>query len=128
MQTICKVLVCVVLACLLMSWVSGVQRPLPGAHPHNRGARERHRIFARLRRCRGDNPIHLPVRPCKNALLPPDDDDADSDQERHFGKSCHERLLSFCDDLTYRSLFPVFGSRPLPTEVPRHQTLCILLI
>ncbi len=126
MQTICKVLVCVVLACLLLSWMSGAQRPLPGPHSPSKGTRERHRVFARLRRCRGGNPVHHPARPCKNALLPPDDDT--DDQEDLHSKGSHERLLSHCEDLTHRSLFPAFGSRPLPTEVPRHQTLCILLI
>lgn len=127
MQTISKVFVCVVLACVLLSWVSGVQRPLPRAHTNNRTSRERQRVFARLRRSGGDNPIHHPVRPCKNAVLPPDDDDT-VDQERHGAKVCHDRLPSLSQDSTRRSLFPVFGSRPLPTEVPRHQTLCILLI
>jgi hypothetical protein len=127
MQTISKVFVCVVFTCLLLSWVSGVQRPLPRAHAHNRSVRERHRIFARLRRSRGDNPIHHPVRPCKNAVLPPEDDDT-VDQEQHGAKICYDRLPAPFQDSTNRSLFPAFGSRPLPTEVPRHQTLCILLI
>jgi hypothetical protein len=60
-------------------------------------------------------------------VLPPDDDDT-VDQERHGAKVCQDRLLSLDQDSTHRSLFPAFGSRPLPTEVPRHQTLCILLI
>jgi hypothetical protein len=127
MQTISKAFVCVVLTCLLLSWVSGVQRPLPRAHAHNRSSRERDRIFARLRRSSGDNPIPHPVRPCKNAVLPPDDDDS-ADQEKHGAKACHDRLPTLYQDSTHRSLFLAFGSRPLPTEVPRHQTLCILLI
>jgi hypothetical protein len=126
MQTISKVLVCIVFACLLLSWMSGAGRPLHRAHLQNRSSQERHRIRARLRRCRGGNPIHHPVRPCKNAVLPPDDDNDDS--ERSHAKAVHERLPSLCDEPTRRFNSLTFGSRPLPTEVPRHQTLCILLI
>ncbi|HTU94152.1 MAG TPA: hypothetical protein VMF69_29000 [Gemmataceae bacterium] len=131
MQTVSKVLVGIVLACLLLSCVSSVQRSLHRAHSNNRSGRERHRALVRLRRCRGDNPVHHPVRPCKNAMLPPDDDDDDDDnidQKHPYAKGSNERLPILCQDPAYRSLSPAFGSRPLPTQVPRHQTLCILLI
>ena len=125
MQTVSKVFVCMALACLLLSWVSGAHRPLHRAHTQNHSSREHHRALARLRRCRGDNPVHRPVRPCKNAVLPPDDDDT---SERAHAKASHERLPSLCHEWPRRSLSPVFGARPLSAAVPRHQTLCILLI
>lgn len=124
MQTSAKLLVYVVLAALLLSWVSGP--PLPRARDHR--GRQRHRVLVRLRRCRGNNPAHHPVRPCKNAVLPPDDDDDDIDPARPHAKAALERLPSLYDDPAFRSFSLRFGSRPLPTEIPRHQTLCILLI
>lgn len=128
MQTISKVAVYIVLACLLLSWVGGAQRPLHRPHAHNRRGRECHRVLAHLRRCRGGNPNHHPVRPCKNAVLPPDDDDDDIDIARLLSKGIQQRLLASGQDSNHRSRSTAFGSRPLPTEVPRHQTLCILLI
>lgn len=125
MQTISKVLVCVALACTFLSWAAFVHRQLPRTASHHRTSRERPRIFARLRRCRGDNPVHHPVRPCKNAILPPDDDR--DDQQRICTKTNEERSLSLDHDPLHLP-FSAFGPRPLPTEVPRHQTLCILLI
>lgn len=124
MQTISKMLVGVVLACLLISYASAAQRPIRHAYRNNRG---RHGALARLRRCRGDNPVHHPVRPCKNAVLPPDDDDNVDPKHPHFPGST-QRLPALCHDPAHHTPSAVFGSRPLPTEVPRHQTLCILLI
>lgn len=126
MQTISKALVGVVLACLLLSCASGAQRPIRCTHSKNRNGHGSHRVLARLRRCRGDNPVHHPVRPCKNATLPPDEDD--DDREHPLAKVSHERLLSLYQDPKLLTFSLAFGSRPLPTEVPRHQTLCILLI
>lgn len=126
MQTLSKALVCIVLACLLLSLMSGVGQPLPRAHASKRGNRESHRVLARLRRCRGSNPVHHPVRPCKNAVLPPDDDD-NVDRENIHARGSHERLLLLGQDPAHH-VFPAFGSRPRPTGVPLHQTLCILLI
>jgi hypothetical protein len=127
MQTISKVFVCIVFACLFLSWMGSVGRPLHRAHLLSRSGQERRRVCARLRRCRGDNPVHHPVRPSKNAVLPPDDDDNDG-PERPNAKVGHERLPSLGQGPTCRPNSLTFGSRPLPTEVPRHQTLCILLI
>jgi hypothetical protein len=125
MQIISTTRIGIVLACLLLSCVSGSQRPIRCTNPHNRNSRE-HRVLARLRRCRGDNPFHHPVRPCKNAILPPDDDSVDPKHSPVIGG--HERLPDLGQDPNCRPPSPVFSSRPLPTEVPRHQALCILLI
>jgi hypothetical protein len=127
MQTLSRVLVCAVLACLLLSWASGVGQPLYRTHAHKRGCRGPHHVLARLRRSGGNNPVHHPVRPCKNAVLPPDDDD-NVDREDTHANDHHERFLSLGRDPSHRSHFAAFGSRPLPTGVPLHQTLCILLI
>jgi hypothetical protein len=126
MQRIAKLLIGVVLACQLLSCVSGLQRPLHCSHPYNRSSRDHCHALARLRRCRGNNPIHHPVRPCKNAMLPPEDDNVDLKGPHSAGT--HERLPALSQDSPIRPFSPLFGSRPLPTEVPRHQTLCILLI
>lgn len=127
MQTSAKLLVYVALVGLLLSWMSGPPQPHPRARDHH--GRHRHRALVRLRRCRGDNPAHHPVRPCKNAVLPPDDDDEDDiDPARSHAKAGLERLPSPNHDPAFRSFSPAFGTRPLPTEIPRHQTLCILLI
>ncbi|HEY7329915.1 MAG TPA: hypothetical protein VH592_19930 [Gemmataceae bacterium] len=127
MRSSSKTLVGVVLACVLLSYVSGVQRPFHCVHPHNRNSHNRHRALVRLRRCRGDNPVHHPVRPCKNAMLPPDDDDTVDPKQSH-AIDGQVRSTAIYQDATARSLSPEFSPRPLPTEVPRHQTLCILLI
>jgi hypothetical protein len=127
MQTFAKVLVYVVFACLLLSGVNGPQRTLHRASGDLRFGRERHRALVRLRRCRQDNPSHLPVRPCKNAVLPPDDDD-DDDGEKDHGNDGPMRLLSPSHDEANRAFFPTIRSQPLPTDIPRYQTLCILLI
>ncbi len=126
MRTISRVLVCAAFACLLLSWISGLGRALPRVYPQDGSSRERCRVLARLRRCRGDSPAHHPVRPCKNAVLPPDDDKGDP--ERLHGKANHERLPPLCPERMHGPNSLPFSSRPLPTEVPRHQTLCILLI
>jgi hypothetical protein len=126
MHVSAKSLVYVVLVGLLLSSVSGPPRSLQRARHHH--GRHRHLSLVRLRRCRGDNPAHHPVRPCKNAVLPPDDDDDDIDPARPHAKAPLERLLSPCPAPALRSVSLTFGSRPLPTETPRHQTLCILLI
>ncbi len=126
MKTISKVVIYAVLACLILSWIGSALRPFRRDHSHHRNGGGYHRVLARLRRCRGDNPNHHPVRPSKNAVLPPDDDEVDP--EREHAKNGHERSSSGGDEITLRSLSSMFGSRPLPTDVPRHQTLCILLI
>lgn len=126
MQTFSKVLVYAVLACLLLSGVNASRRAYYRAQGENHFGRERHRATARLRRCRQDNPAHHPVRPCKNAVLPPDEDDDDGERDR-FSDSL-ERLLSPCHDPASRAVFPTVHCQPLPTDVPRYQTLCILLI
>lgn len=126
MQTSAKSLVFVILAAVLLSWVSGPSNPLRHFHDH-RGSRQRHRALVRLRRCRGDNPAHHPVRPCKNAVLPPDGDD-DLDPARLHAKAPFERLPSSQQEPASPSFSLRFGSRPLPTDIPRHQALCILLI
>jgi hypothetical protein len=125
MQTISKMLVGAVLTCLLLSCALGSQRPLRHAH---RASRERRGVLAQLRRCRGGNPVHHPVRPCKNAVLPPDDDDDNVDPKHPYFKNSYERLPALCHDPVHPFSASLFGSRPVPTEVPRHQTLCILLI
>lgn len=124
MRMVSQLLVYLVLACLLLPLASGPRRTLHRAHPDNRVGRQPQR--ARLRRCRGESPAHRPVRPCKNALLPPDDDDFDP--SRSHAKIAHERLSSLTQDQANRNPSSQFGSHPLPTAVSRHQTLCILLI
>jgi hypothetical protein len=121
MRLVSHLLVCLVLVCLLLPLASGPRRSLHRTHSHSQMRR------ARVRRCRGESPAHHPVRPCKNALLPPDDDDA-CDPSRFHAKIAHERLSSLTQDQTNRNSSSPFGSHPLPTAVPRHQTLCILLI
>jgi hypothetical protein len=122
MRWVTQLLVYVVLLCLLLPWASGPREKVHRAHPDNRIGRQPHR--ARLRRCRGNWPAHRPVRPCKNALLPPDDDDCERSRAHAKialdGASAQERAKC--------SVCAPFGSRPLPSAVPRHQTLCILLI
>lgn len=126
MQTVSKALVYVVTACLLLALV-GSPRPRLHSARACRFGHQRRRVFARMRRPRPDNPAPHPVHPCKNALLPPDEDD-NSDSDRFDGNARHERLLSLGDDPAHRTLFSTIRSQPLPTGVPRHQTLCILLI
>ncbi len=126
MRTVSQALAYVVLFCLLLSLASGSRRLVPRAHVDHRFGRERHHPVAHLRRCREDYPAHHPVRPCLNVLLPPDEDAGD--RLRLHAKDVHERWSTPCGDQAHRSLFPVFGSRPLPTEVPRHQIFCLLLI
>lgn len=126
MRTISNVVLYVVLGCLLLSWGVGNPRPFRRTHAHNRNSRPCHRVLAHLRRCRGDNSTHHPVRPCKNAVLPPDDDRIDP--ERSHTKSNPQSFFASAQEAIPRCLSAAFGSRPLPTEVPRHQTLCILLI
>lgn len=128
MQTFAKVLVSVVFGCLLLTGVNGPQRTLHRARSDNRFGREGHRAIVRLRRCRQDNPSHLPVRPCKNAMLPPDEDDDDGDEDHVNGNDGQMRLLSPYHNEGNRVLFPTIHSQPLPTDIPRYQTLCILLI
>ena len=84
--------------------------------------------MARLRRCRQNNPIPHPVRPCKNAVLPPDEDDDDGERDRFHGNDTQARLPSPCRDQADRALFPIVRSQSLPPDIPRYQTLCILLI
>ncbi|HTU23352.1 MAG TPA: hypothetical protein VMG10_35280 [Gemmataceae bacterium] len=127
MQTISKTLVYVVFACLLLFGVSGPRRPLHRAHGDNHFGRERQRALARHRRCRQDGPAPYPERPCENALLPPDEDD-DGERDRFNGNDSQQRLPSSCHDQANLVLFPTARSQPLPTDVPRYQVLCILLI
>ena len=129
MQMFSKALVCVVLACLLLSGENGSRRPLHRARGDNHFGRECHRVSARLRRCRPHNPSHHPVRPCKNALLPADEDDDDGDRDRINGNNDGQGSLPFpVHDQANRALLPTIRSQPLPTNVPRYQTLCLLLI
>lgn len=126
MQTISKVIFYTVLVCWALSWASGAGRPLSRVSSHPQSGRECRRVQARLRRCRSDNPSPHPVRPCKNAVLPPDDDNVDQDPTQ--AKSSHDCSASLCHEALLWPPFLTFGSRPLPTEVPLYQTFCILLI
>ena len=126
MQMFSKTLLYVILSYLLLSGVSGIQRPCHRARGDNHFGHARLRVTARLRRCRQDNSAPHPVRPCKNALLPPDEDDDDGDRDRLTDTT--ECLASAVHDQLNRSLFPTIHSQPLPTNVPRYQSLCILLI
>ena len=128
MQTVSKALVYVLFACLLFFGVHGARRSLRRAQGDNHFGRERLRVSAGLRRCRKDNPNHHPVRPCKNALLPPDEDDDDGDGDRFHGNDNQARLPSPGRHQANRALFPILRSQPLPADIPRYQTLCILLI
>jgi hypothetical protein len=124
MRTISQLVVYIVVACLLVS-MSGWRQVTHRAHADNRLARHPQR--ARLRRCGGDPPAHRPVRPSKNAVLPPDEDDDDGERSRSH-KDAHDLLLAVCRDPLHHDPSWPFHSRPLPTPIPRHQTLCILLI
>jgi hypothetical protein len=126
MKTVSKALIYIVLACLLLSWGGGLRRTLHRSLLENRIGRTHPRVLARVRRCRGNNPAHHPVRPSTNAVLPPDDDE--EDRVRLQCKAPHGRWHSLCHNPTPHFHAPQSGSRPLPTEAPRHQTLCILLI
>jgi len=126
MQTFSKMLLYVVLACLLLLGGNVSRRARPPVRGSNHFGREHHRPVARLRRCGQDNPVQHPVRPCKNGLLPPDEDDDDGERDRSLDNS--ERLLSLSSELTHHARLPAHHSRPLPAEVPLYQTLCILLI
>ncbi len=121
-----KAVIYAVLACLLLSWVGSAQWSVRRVHAHDRGRRECHRLLAHLRRCRGGHPNHHPVRPSKSAVLPPDDDDIDA--TRQLSKASSQRWLTSDLESNPRSLLREFCSRSLPTQVSRHQTLCILLI
>jgi hypothetical protein len=125
MQSVSKSLVYVVLSCLLLSAASGVRRS-HCARDDDRFGHKHHRVCARIRRGGSDNPIPHPIRPSTTAVLPPDDDD--DDRVRLQSEDTHGRLHALCPIKVHQSLYPTFGSRPLPTEVPRHQTLCLLLI
>ncbi|MHB1425471.1 MAG: hypothetical protein ACYC3I_20070 [Gemmataceae bacterium] len=126
MKTASQALIYIICACLLLSWVGGVRRPLHRGRLDKRANQEHLRVLARVRRCRGDNSSHHPVRPSTNAVLPPDDDT--NDPVRPQSKGVNGRLHFLCQNQAPQSLSSTFGSRPLPTEVPRHQTLCILVI
>ena len=126
MRSICRISVYVVLVCLLLSLANGTRRVLHRASADDRVGRQPDRSRVRLRRFGGDNPIHHPVRPSKNALLPLNKDD-DCDRPRLHSRNAYDRLLALAQDRANRCS-PPFDSRPLPTPLPRHQTLCILLI
>ena len=126
MRLVSQILVYVVLVCLFLSLTNGTRRSLHRASSDDRMGGQPYRSRVRLRRYGGDNPAHHPVRPCKNALLPPDDDDCD--RPRLNAKDTHDRSPSLSQDRASRCLSAQFHSRPLPTPLSRHQTLCILLI
>lgn len=126
MRTVSKTLVYAVLFCLLLSSLGGTRRLFPRGNKDHRLGRDRHSLVARIRRCREENLAHHPVRPCIDVLLPPDEEDGDRD--RLHAKDAGERLSASYQNPVLPFHFSAFGTRPRPTHVPRHQTLCLLLI
>lgn len=126
MQTFSKTLVYFLLACLFLLGGHVSRRARASAQGSNHFGRIHHRVVARLRRCGQDNPIQHPIRPCKNGLLPPDEDDDDGERDRSL--DCPERSLFLGLESVNHTLLPANQSRRLPADVPLYQTLCILLI
>jgi hypothetical protein len=126
MRTVRYVLVYLVLLCLLLTAVGGGRCFRSHAPSDSKFRRERHSLLARLRRCRDEHPDHHPVQPCKNTILPPDEDSAD--RVRPTGKSLHDRLLALTEEPRSQTLARALHDRPPPLHLPWQQTLCILLI
>ena len=129
MQTVSKILVFTVLACLLLPWAGGRTRAQHTARAGHHLGRERPLPAAHLRRWREVQPDHHPLRKgLAVALTPEEDDDDEGEQSRQFWFDGHEGLSAVLDEQATHPFPGVCRSRRLPTDVSLHQTLCILLI